>query len=82
MHSPISLWAHTVVYALFQHYDTILLTYYFLVDFVDFFWYHFNITMVIMIPEKVQKAYYKMIFKQYIVKQETLATGNFSDRKP
>ncbi len=41
----IPLWAHTVVYALFQHYDTILFKYYFLIGFVDFFWYHFNITM-------------------------------------
>ena len=54
---------------------------------MDFFWYHFNITMVIlvqglskatsesiiMITEKVHKAYYKMIFKKYttaVQKQE------------
>ena len=45
----LSLWAHTVVYALFQHYDTILFKYYFLIGFVDFFCYHFNITMVILV---------------------------------
>ncbi len=55
--NPEALWAHTVVYALFQHYDTILLKCYFLIGFVDFFWYHFNITMVILDPRKVHKAY-------------------------
>ncbi len=32
-----TLWAHTVNYALLQHYDTILLKYYFLIGFVDFY---------------------------------------------
>ena len=35
---------HTVVYALFKRYEIILLKYYFLTGFVD--WYHFNITTV------------------------------------
>ncbi len=60
-----SQWAHTVVYALFKHYDIILLKYYFLIGFMDFlvsFQYYYG---NIMIPEKVHKAYYKMIFKKY-----------------
>ncbi len=40
------LWDHTVVYA---HYDRILVDHYFLIGFVDFFWYHFNISIVILV---------------------------------
>ncbi len=76
----VSLWAHTVVYALFKHYDLILLKYYFVICFVDFFWYHFNITMVILDPQKspqniinnnVYKIYHRNIEK--ILKKYTRA---------
>ncbi len=35
---------------------------------MDFFWYRFNITIIIMIPEKVHKTYYKIMLKKYTTK--------------
>ncbi len=48
-----ALWAHTIVYALFKYYDRILPKYYFLIGFVGFFWYYFNITMVILVQDSL-----------------------------